>query len=324
MNQTPKLIRGPLKKVRSRVFDGARWNGYRPRADDIIIATYPKCGTTWTQRIVCMLVRQSAEPVDIIANGPWPDMRLFEPVAEGHAKAEAMTHRRFYKSHLPYDALPIYEGVKFIHVARDGRDAAMSFHNHLSNSLPPDLEKTHPEIIADLANDPKFGAVFPQPPSPDDPRGFFRDWVRDGEYQNNGDPHVGFFYMEQSYWAARAEPDMLLVHYNDLKEDRAGEMRRIADFLEIEIPARLWPELIDAAGFARMKAEGDALLPSLHGVFDKGPQRFLHQGTNGRWRGVVDEADLALYEQRVRAEFPPDLARWLERGRLGAGDPKEM
>jgi hypothetical protein len=52
----PKLVRGPLCAVRSRLFDSARWDRYAPRKDDIVIATYPKCGTTWTQRIVGMLV----------------------------------------------------------------------------------------------------------------------------------------------------------------------------------------------------------------------------------------------------------------------------
>ena len=128
----PKLVRGPLREVRSRLFDSARWEEFRLRPDDIIIATYPKCGTTWMQRIVGMMVFQSAAPFPPHDISPWPDMRL-RSLEETFALAEGQTHRRFLKSHLPYDALPIYEGVKVIHVARDGRDAAMSFHNHKVN-----------------------------------------------------------------------------------------------------------------------------------------------------------------------------------------------
>lgn len=123
MHHMPKLSRGPLREVRSRVYDSARWQGYRPRADDIIIATYAKCGTTWMQRIVSMLVFGTPDARPIWDSSPWPDMRLFGPIEEALAAAEAQAHRRFFKTHLPYDALPIYEGVKFIHVARDGRDA---------------------------------------------------------------------------------------------------------------------------------------------------------------------------------------------------------
>jgi len=35
---------------------------------------------------------------------------------------------------------------------------------------------------------------------------------------------------------SRHLPNILFVHYNDLKADLEGEMRRIARFLEIEVP----------------------------------------------------------------------------------------
>ena len=120
----PELVRSPLREVRSRVFDSAPWADYQPRENDIVIATYPKCGTTWTQRIVSMLLAGSAAPAP--AWGPWPDFRLGPPPEVAQAEAEALTGRRYFKSHLPYDALPVYKGVKFIHTARDGRDSAMA------------------------------------------------------------------------------------------------------------------------------------------------------------------------------------------------------
>src|SRR5580704_14138668 len=112
---TPTLVRPPLREARSRIFDSARWAAYQPRDGDIVIATYPKCGTTWTQRIVSMLLAGSAAPAPI--GGPWFDFRLRGPVEGAVGEAEAMTTRRHLKSHLPYDSLPVYEGVKFIHVA---------------------------------------------------------------------------------------------------------------------------------------------------------------------------------------------------------------
>ena len=86
----PELRRAPTRAVRSRVFDSARWEGYRPRRDDIIIATYSKCGTTWMQRIVSMLLFQSAAPQPIWDLSPWFDMRLFGPIEAELAKAEAL------------------------------------------------------------------------------------------------------------------------------------------------------------------------------------------------------------------------------------------
>ncbi len=152
------LDREPTRKVRSRVFDSERWQGYAPRSDDIIIATYSKCGTTWMQRIVSMLIFASAEPKQIWDLSPWPDMRLFGPIEATLGAAEAQTHRRFFKTHLPYDALPHPEGMKFIHVARDGRDAALSFHNHLSNFTPETLARLDQISLGD----PRFGDPYPR------------------------------------------------------------------------------------------------------------------------------------------------------------------
>jgi aryl sulfotransferase len=309
----PELIRAPQRAVRSRVFDSSRWDGYRPRDDDIVIATYSKCGTTWMQRIVSMLVLKSAEPTSIWELSPWPDMRMFGPVEDVLARAEALTCRRFFKSHLPYDALPIYRGVKFIHVARDGRDAALSLHNHLANFTPAAVEMANAVSLSD----PKFGDSYPQVPA--DPAEFFALWLEDGGAQ--GDEGSSFFTVERGFWAARREPDVLLVHYNDLKLDLAGEMRRIAGFLDIELREDLWPTLVEAAGFEAMKRDGGKLLPMAEGLWEGGADRFLHKGSVGRWRELFDPADLQRYEELVARECSPALASWLEKGRLGATDP---
>jgi aryl sulfotransferase len=309
---TPKLIRGPLIEVRSHTFDSARWANYRPRPDDIIISTYPKCGTTWMQRIVCMLVFKSAEAKSLQHVSPWPDMRARGAAEEILAAAEAQTHRRFFKSHLPYDALPVYEGVKFIHVVRDGRDAALSFYNHYASYTPAAIERHNAVTLAD----PKFRQAFL--PMTKDAAGFFHDWVLDGGAK--GDEKASFFHVENSFWAARSDPNVLLVHYNDLKTDLGGEMRRIAEFLEIEIPNGVWPELVEGASFESMRAQGDELMPQAKLTWGS-VERFLHLGSNNRWRDVVSREDLAIYDTSVKREFSPDLARWVEHGRLVVRDP---
>jgi aryl sulfotransferase len=293
------------------MFDSARWAAYQPRADDILIATYPKCGTTWTQRIVAMLLAGSAAPAPM--HGPWFDFRMRGTAEETAADAETIVGRRQVKSHLPYDALPVYEGVKVIHVARDGRDAAMSFHNHLIAYLPPMIEIMDQVSLAD----PKFGDRAA--PTPADPVAFFRGWLADGG--GRGDPGAGFWEVERSYWAARGDANMLMVHYADMKADLDGEIRRIARFLEIETPAATLAQIVAAASFEAMRAQGAQLMPNAAMAWDGGAERFLYKGVNGRWKEVLTAEDLAAYDARVKAEFSPALAAWLGHGRRVAGDP---
>ena len=224
--------------------------------------------------------------------------------------AESQTHRRFFKSHVPYDSLPVYEGVKIIHVARDGRDAAMSFYNHKLHYTDDIIDRMTQIALAD----PKFGT--PTERTEPDPARHFHEWVL-GEADQMGDPACGFWHMEHSYWAARSERDVLLVHYADLKADLEREMRRIAEFLGIRIDEVLWPDLIHAATFESMKSKAAELMPTAADIWQGGGDTFLHKGVNGRWRDVYEAADLALYDAKVRVAFPGDLARWIEFGRLG-------
>ncbi len=228
---------------------------------------------------------------------------------EALATIEAQTHRRFLKAHLPFDGLPIYDEVKYIHVARDGRDALMSWHNHDAAWLP--------ELIARLdANglgDETIGRAYP--PRLTDPAAQFHRWLTEGATadQTDGCPNLSYFEGEATWWEARHRPNVLMVHYADLKADLASEVARIAAFLDISVPEGLLPQLVAAAEFGAMQRDGAALLPHQVKVFRGGHRSFLNKGTNGRWRGVFRETDLARYQEKL-AELPPDCAAWLAHG----------
>lgn len=305
------LVRPARRVYRSWVIDSRRWDHYRPRPADIVIATYPKCGTTWMQRIVSLLVFQSPEPRPVMQISPWIDRRAREPIELVMARLEAQEHPRFLKAHLPADGLPIHEGVRYIHVARAGRDACMSFHNHGSGLMPELLEALDRTGLEDEAIGRPYPRVDP------DPARHFHRWLSEPIDPDYGESTSAssFFRFERSWWQERERPNVLLVHYNDLKADLAAEMRRIAGFLAIRVPPAAWPELVEAAGFEGMRRSGDALMGSVAACFQGGGSRFFHKGTNGRWRGFYRDPDIALYEARLRAELPPACRRWVEHGR---------
>jgi aryl sulfotransferase len=130
------------------------------------------------------------------------------------------------------------------------------------------------------------------------------------------------FWTTRGYWQERKRPNLLLVHYADLKADLDGEMRRIAAFLDIAVDDALWPSLVRAASFEAMKAAGDELMPQAKGMLVEGASRFFHKGESGRWQNLFTAEDLAAYATKASTELTPGLNAWLASGRRVAGDPR--
>lgn len=302
---------------RTWIADSRRWDAYRPRPGDIIVATYPKCGTTWMQRIVDLLIFQTPEPRNIGELAPWIDRRIAPPAETVFASLDAQTHRRAMKSHMPLDALPHFDAVRYIHVARDGRDACMSYHNQITR-FKPDMREA---LSRAGLEDETIGKPYPQ--FPDDVATYFNMWLNEGlGSATDGIPFVSYFDFENSYWSGRHRPNLLMVHYRDLKADLPGEMRRVARFLDISVPEGVFPSLVEAATFEEMRRSGGQLMPRLLATFEGGTDRFFFKGENDRWRGVLHERDLAAYDRKLKSRVAPDCARWLERGRHEGVDPR--
>ncbi|MEO0903641.1 MAG: sulfotransferase domain-containing protein, partial [Pseudomonadota bacterium] len=118
-----KLYLGPLT-------DNRRWDMVDIRDDDVFIVTPPKCGTTWMQTIVALLLSGDPEvETELSVKMPWIDIRVRE-MSEVAARLEAMTHRRSMKSHTPMDGLPLHDKAQYICVFRHPLDAHFSYRKH--------------------------------------------------------------------------------------------------------------------------------------------------------------------------------------------------
>jgi aryl sulfotransferase len=297
---------------RTRVYqnhhlDSTRWDSYVHRPGDIVISTSYKAGTTWTQRIVSLLIFGPGPLTQgMMALSPWIDARFFEPETVMHERLGTQDHRRFVKSHLPLDAIPYWDDVRYIAVGRDTRDVFMSVFNHYSA-----YTETMYQLLA--YGDPVGG---PMPPCPDDPRTLWAEWITTPSFpwEYDGSPWWSHHYHVGSFWKFRELPNVLMVHYADMKADLDGEMRRIAEFCGIDVDESVWPEIVNAARFDSMKEEARKT-PGMELVFEGGSDRFFFKGTNGRWRDVLTTEDLELYESAA-SKLDAELRGWLESGRL--------
>jgi hypothetical protein len=226
---------------------------------------------------------------------------LDRSIDDVRAGLDAQQHRRVIKTHTPLDGIPLDDRVTYIVVARHPLDAAVSLYHQqlnldrvrwaeLTGNAPPDGTKPpatlHDSLLAWIEMDL-------------DPRAHL-------------DNLPGVAWHLSDAWSRRAEPNVVLVHYDDLQQDLDGAMRTVAGRLGIAVDEQAWPALVDAARFASMKARASDAVPERDGVI-LDHDRFFRAGVSGARHEELTPAEIARYEARMRALAPPDLLRWLHR-----------
>ena len=263
---------------------------------------YAKAGTTWVQQIVSQLIFEGAEGLAVAEMSPWLDLRV--PPKEVKLPAvEAQTHRRFLKTHLPVDALVFSPKAKYLYIGRDGRDVVWSLYNHHTNANA---------LWYEALNDTPGRVGPPIGPPPDSILQYFDDWL-----ERDGHPFWPFWENLRSWWEIRHLPNVMMLHFGWLKAYMPGEIRRIADFLDIPIDEATWPAILEHCSFDYMKANATASVPLGGAFWEGGAQTFIHKGVNGRWSDLLSPAQSAAYEARALAELGEDCARWLATGEGG-------
>jgi aryl sulfotransferase len=294
----PETLAFPVKsrEIHSHHFDSTIWNDLIFRDDDIVIATYGKSGTTWTQQMIAQMVL-GPDPDLVVADlSPWLDLRV-PPKAVKLPVVEAQTHRRFLKTHLPVDALVFSPEAKYLYIGRDARDVVWSLYNHHSNANA---------IWYTALNDTPGRVGPPIEPPPGDIRQYWHDWL-DGD----GHPFWSFWEGVRSWWAVRDLPNVALVHFNDLKRDLPGQMRRIAAFLDVTVDEADWDAILTYCSFDWMKANAGKSAPAGGIFWDAGADVFINKGVNGRWQSVLSAEESAAYEAAALRELGPECAAWL-------------
>lgn len=290
-----------LREMESNHFDSTVWNDFKFRDDDVVISTYAKSGTTWTQQIVGQILFNGSEDVSIGQSSMWLDLRV-PPREVKLAAFEGQTHRRFVKTHLPVDALVFSPKAKYIYVGRDGRDVVWSMYNHHKNA-----NETWYQMLNEtpgLVGEPMERCTLDVVP-------YFRRWM-----ERDGYPFWPFWENVRSWWAIRELPNVMLVHFANLKKDLPGEMKRIAKFLDVNIEESRWPVLLEHCSFEYMKAHAAMSAPLGGMLWEGGAETFINKGTNGRWRDLLTAEDSLAYEARARKEVGEACAHWLATGEL--------
>ena len=248
------------------------------------------------------LINQGDPDVPSGTVSPWVELRVI-PRDVILPMLDAQTHRRFMKTHLPLDALRWDPSVKYIFIGRDGRDMIWSAHNHFQNAT---------DTFYQMFDQGEYDGPKLERPSAD-PRDMFRDLLKGEPSPSQCWPFWGHI---RGWWEARNQPNLLLLHFNDLKADLEGEMRRIAKFLEIpDMPEDKWRAAVEHCTFDWMKAHAELASPPQASIaWVDGAQNFINKGTNSRWKDVLSEEESREYEEKARERLGEDCAEWLKNG----------
>jgi aryl sulfotransferase len=294
-------INWPVKArdLHSHHLDSTIWDDFRFRDDDIIIATYGKAGTSWTQQMIAQMMFGGDPELAVAEMSPWLDLRV-PPKQVKLPEVEAQTHRRFLKTHLPVDALVFSPQAKYIYIGRDGRDVVWSLYNHHANAN---------DLWYDALNNTPGRVGPPIDPPPADIRQYWHDWM-----DRDGYPFWAFWENVRSWWALRDLANVKLVHFADLKRDLHGQIGDIAAFLDIEVAPDMMQTILHHCSFNYMKENATASVPLGGAFWDGGAKTFIHKGTNGRWRDQLPSDLSERYLARATQELGPDCARWLAEG----------
>ena len=168
---------------------------FQARPSDIIVASFPKSGTTWLQEIVWRVVHGDtpltfrSPPLEF----PPSNLMSFRPL-------EDVPEPRLIMSHLPHQLLPESvrsSGAKVLYVSRDARDVCVSYYHWIGMLNFYMYRGTFQELRDRFIN----GTGFPGP---------YREHVKG--YLDHADT-------------------ILCLTYEELYSKRAGVIRKIAAFL---------------------------------------------------------------------------------------------
>lgn len=237
---TPPFITEPM-------YEQLMTMGCRPT--DVLISTYPKAGTTWMQQIV-RLIKGSAETGSTDQEVPW-----IETLPESF-KSDTLPSPRCFKSHLPYALVPKGKGVKYIYVARNGKDGAVSLFHHARAFKPFQYSGTWDHFfLLFMRGAVEFGSWFEH----------IKGW------------HTAYLEEQKK---AEGEQAILFLFYEDMKKDLEGSIVKIAKFIgadDVANDAEKVKEIAQKSTFSAMKENPKTNFSWLQGFRKEAEPAFMRK-----------------------------------------------
>ncbi|XP_028979738.2 cytosolic sulfotransferase 1 [Esox lucius] len=233
---------------------------FQARPDDILIATYPKAGTTWISYILDLLYfgqsapeRQTSLPIFMRVPFLESDFRVLPPGTEVADKLP--TSPRLIKTHLPVQLVPKSfweQNCKVVYVARNAKDNVVSYFH--------------------------FDRMTKVEPEPGDWNNFLQRFM-------DGKMVYGPWYDHVTGWWEKKQTHSKIhyMFYEDMIEDMGRELDGLCSFLGLSPSVEEKERVIEGSHFDNMKNNSMTNHSSLP-ILDFKISNFMRKGNVGDWK----------------------------------------
>ncbi|KAM3919375.1 sulfotransferase 1 family member D1-like [Leptodactylus fuscus] len=245
---------------------------FQARPDDVVIATYPKAGTTWASEILDMIYcegdKEKCRRDTIYNRVPYLEFQI-QGMPSGVDQLNATPSPRLVKTHLPIQMMPdsFWEkNAKVIYVARNAKDLAVSYYFfHLTVS------------------------PLPQPESWDV---FLYNYMKGNVCYGSWHDHA------KGWWEKRHDHQILYLFYEDMKEDPEREIRKMLKFLEKDMSDDIVKKIVHLTSFDVMKNNDMVNYKTLPSeVMDQTITPFMRKGIAGDWKNHFTVAQNEKFDE---------------------------
>ncbi|XP_070695211.1 cytosolic sulfotransferase 3-like [Pempheris klunzingeri] len=252
---------------------------FKARPDDILIATYPKAGTTWASYILDLLYFGQTAPerqtsIPIYTRVPFLEIAV-PSMDSGKQLADKLpTTPRLIKTHFPVQFVPKSfweQNCKIVYIARNAKDNMVSyFHFDRMNMIQPE---------------------------PGDWSSFHRRFME-------GKMVFGSWYDHVSGWWKKKQTYSKLhyIFYEDMVEDTRGEIDKLCSFLGLSPSVEEKDRITGGVSFDNMKKNNMTNYSTIQ-VMDFKISPFMRKGKVGDWKNHFTVAQNEEFDEDYKKKM---------------------
>ncbi|XP_068192553.1 cytosolic sulfotransferase 1-like [Antennarius striatus] len=256
-----------------------RVQNFKARPDDILIATYPKAGTTWVSYILDLLYFGQTSPerltsIPIYDRVPFLD--ISPPFMDsGVEQAENLsTSPRIIKTHFPVQFIPKSfweQNCKIVYVARNAKDNVLSYFH--------------------------FDRMALIEPEPGDWNSYLKRFMEGKVAFGSWYDHVnGWWKKKQTY------SNLHYMFYEDMTEDCAKELDKLCSFLGLSPSLEEKKQITGEVQFDNMK-NNDMVNYSTNGRMNFKTSPFMRKGKVGDWKNHFTVAQNEEFDEDYKRKM---------------------